>query len=68
MYDLCKTISLLYVLITSVEAKLPEDDVCAETCRSKAKVKYAIYRTEHLLVLIEFVNQVIYISQGGLSL
>jgi len=30
---------------------------CAETCRSKLKVKYTIYSFEHLLVLKEFAIQ-----------
>jgi hypothetical protein len=38
---------------------LPEDGDCTETCRSNLMVRYTIYRTVRLLVLLEFVIQLI---------
>jgi hypothetical protein len=35
---------------------LPEDDNCAETCRSELILKYIIYGMVHLLVLIKLIS------------
>jgi len=41
---------------------------CAETCRSKLKVKYTIYSFVHLLVLTEFAIQFTMLKMNSMKL